>query len=187
MAYYNNEQLRKMGFKYIGKNIKISNKASIYDCEQIEIGDNSRIDDFCVISGKIKIGNNVHITPQCLVAGGVKGIVFEDYSTIAYQVQVFTQSDDYSGTTMTNSCIPPEYKNEYKKEVILRKFSIVGAGSIIMPGVTLAEGTSIGAMSLVLSNTEPWSIYVGNPARKLKDRSKELLKLEKIYLDDEKK
>ncbi|BAF72500.1 dTDP-4-amino-4,6-dideoxygalactose transaminase [Sulfurovum sp. NBC37-1] len=182
MAYYTEEQLKKLGFKYIGKNVKISDKASIYNCDQIEIGDNSRIDDFCVISGKIKIGRNVHITPQCLVAGGEKGIIFEDFTTIAYQVQVFTQSDDYSGRTMTNSTIPSKYKNEYKKEVVLRKFSIVGAGSVIMPGVILAEGTSVGAMALVLADTEPWSIYIGNPAKKLKNRKRDLVELEKEYL-----
>jgi len=91
MAYYTQEELNKLGFKYIGKNIKVSDKASIYNCDQIEIGDNSRIDDFCVISGKITIGKNVHITPTCLVAGGLEGIVFEDFTTIAYGVQVFTQ------------------------------------------------------------------------------------------------
>lgn len=185
MAYYTNEQLKKMGFKYIGNNVKISDKSSIYDCEKIEIGDNSRIDDFCVISGKIKIGRNVHITPQCLVAGGEKGIVFEDFTTIAYQVKVFTQSDDYSGGTMVNSTIPAKYKSEDKEEVILGKFSIVGAGSVIMPGVTLAEGTSVGAMSLVLKNTEPWGIYVGNPAKKLKNRKQNLLEFVKHYLKNE--
>lgn len=181
MAYYTDEQLEKLGFKFIGKNIKISDRASIYNYEEIEIDDNSRIDDFCVVSGKIKIGKNVHITPMCLVAGGEKGIVFEDFTTIAYGVQVFTQSDDYSGKTMTNSTIPKKFKNEIMKEVILKKYSIVGAGSIIMPGVILAEGTSIGAMSLVLKSTEAWSIYVGNPAKKLKDRKKDLLELEKLY------
>ena len=185
MSYYTQEQLKELGFKYIGKNVKISDKAGIYNYDQIEIGDNTRIDDFCVISGKIKIGRNVHITPMCLVAGGIKGIVFEDFTTIAYGVQVFTQSDDYSGRTMTNSTIPKEYKNEFMEEIILKKYSIVGAGSIIMPGVKLAEGTSIGAMSLVLKSTNPWGIYVGNPAKRLKDRKKNLLELEKQYLENE--
>lgn len=185
MAYFTQEQLKQLGFKRIGKNVKVSDKASIYNCDQIEIGDNSRIDDFCVISGKIKIGRNVHITPMCLVAGGEKGIMFEDFTTIAYGVQVFTQSDDYSGKTMTNSTVPKEYKNEFMKEVVLEKYSIVGAGSIIMPGVILAEGTSVGAMSLVLKSTEPWGIYVGNPAKRLKDRKKDLLELEKKYLENE--
>jgi acetyltransferase-like isoleucine patch superfamily enzyme len=185
MAYYTEKQLQQFDFKYIGKNVKISDKASIYNCKQIEIDDNSRIDDFCVISGKIRIGKNVHITPMCLVAGGEKGIVFEDFTTIAYGVQAFTQSDDYSGKTMTNSTIPKKYKNEFMQEIILKKYSIVGAGSIIMPGVILAEGTSIGAMTLVLESTKPWGIYVGNPARRLKDRKKDLLELEKEYLANE--
>lgn len=187
MAYYTNEQLKQLGFKYIGNNVKISDKASIYNHEEIEIGDNSRIDDFCVISGKIKIGRNVHITPTCLVAGGIKGIVFEDFTTLAYGVKVFTQSDDYSGETMVNSTVPKDYKNEFMKEVIIKKQSIVGASSIIMPGVILEEGTSVGAMSLVLETTIPWGIYIGIPAKRLKDRKKDLLELEKQYLQSENK
>ncbi|MCT7636398.1 acyltransferase [Aliarcobacter butzleri] len=185
MAYYTKEQLKELGFKHIGKNVKVSDKASIYNCDQIEIGDNSRIDDFCIISGKIKIGRNVHIAPFCLVAGGEKGIFFEDFSGLAYQVQVFTQSDDYSGRTLTNPTIPDEYKKEIKKEVIIGKHSIVGAGSIIMPGVVLAEGTSVGALSLVRKKTEEWSIYLGNPAKKITSRKKDLLELEKQYLENE--
>ncbi|MFT5660626.1 MAG: acetyltransferase-like isoleucine patch superfamily enzyme [Sulfurimonas sp.] len=187
MAYYTQKQLAELGFKYIGKNVKISDKASIYNHNEIEVNDNSRIDDFCVISGKIKIGRNVHITPTCLVAGGEMGIVFEDFTTVAYGVQIFTKSDDYSGATMTNSTIPKKYKNEYMKEVILKKFTIVGAGSIVMPGVILEEGTSVGSMTLVLKSTEPWGIYVGNPAKRLKDRKKDLLDLEKQYLNNEEK
>jgi acetyltransferase-like isoleucine patch superfamily enzyme len=182
MSYYTKEELKKLGFKYIGKNVKISDKASIYNFDQISIDDNSRIDDFCILSGNIKIGKNVHITPQCLVAGGEKGIIFKDFTTIAYGVMIFTQSDDYSGQTMTNSTIPKIYKNEYKKKVIINKYSIVGAGSIIMPGVTLKKGTSIGSMSLVLKDTKKWSIYVGHPAKKIKNRKKNLLKLKKQYL-----
>lgn len=182
MAYYTQEELGRMGFKYIGDNVKISDKASIYNHEKIEIGDNSRIDDFCIISGKIQLGKNVHIAPFCLVAGGEKGIIFEDFTGLAYHVQVFTQSDDYSGQTMTNPTIPEKYKNEFKKEVILKKHAIIGAGSMILPGVIIEEGTSIGAMSLVRKNTIPWSIYLGNPAKKLKSRSKNLLNLEEEYM-----
>ena len=118
MAYYSESELKQLGFKFLGKNVLISNKASIYNHEQIEIGNNSRIDDFCVISGKIKIGRNVHITPQCLVAGGEKGIIFEDFTTIAYNAKIFTQSDDYSGVSMTNSTIPSKYKIEHKSNYV---------------------------------------------------------------------
>ena len=184
MPYYTQQELENMDFKHIGKNIKISNKASIYNTDQITIEDNSRIDDFCVVSGKIQIGRNVHIAPYCLVAGGEKGIVLEDFVGLAYQVHVFTQSDDYSGKTMTNPTVPTRYKNELKKEIIIKKHSIIGAGSIILPGVVLAEGTSIGVMSIVRKSTEPWSIYLGNPALKLKNRSRSLLELEKQYFNE---
>ena len=182
MAYLSEEQLHKFGFKSFGKNVKISDKASIYEPEKIKIGDNSRIDDFCVISGKITIGQNVHIAPFCLIAGGEKGIIFGDFAGLAYSVQVFTQSDDYSGKTMTNPTIPKRYKNEIKKQVIIERHSIIGASSIIMPGVTLKEGTSVGAMSLVRKSTKSWGIYLGNPLKRIKNRKKDILELEKLYL-----
>jgi acetyltransferase-like isoleucine patch superfamily enzyme len=182
MAYFTQDQLLQLRFKLLGSNVKISDKASIYDCNQIEIGDNSRIDDFCVISGKLKIGRNVHITPFCLIAGGMPGITIEDFSTLAYGVKVFSQSDDYSGKSMVNSTIPEYFKKEIMRSVLIERQSIIGAGSIIMPGVTVAVGSSIGANSLVLKSTNPWDVCVGSPAKKIKERKKELLALEKEYL-----
>jgi acetyltransferase-like isoleucine patch superfamily enzyme len=184
MAYYSDKELKSLGFKHIGENTKISDKASIYDHEKIEIGNNSRIDDFCIVSGNIKIGRHVHITPQCLLAGGEKGIFIEDFCTLAYGVKIFTQSDDYSGEFMVNSTIPREFKKEYKAKINILRQTIIGAGSIIMPGVTLGEGTSIGAMSLILSSTDSWSIYFGVPGKMIKPRSKKLLELEKNFLRD---
>ena len=73
MAYLTEEELKAAGFKKLGRNVKISDKASIYDADKMEIGDNSRIDDFCVVSGNILIGKFVHIAPMCLVAGGELG------------------------------------------------------------------------------------------------------------------
>lgn len=183
MAYYTEDELTAMGFKSIGKEVKVSDKASIYNPEMIEIGDFSRIDDFCVVSGSVKIGRNVHITPQCLIAGGRPGVVLEDFVTLAYGCTVFSQSDDYSGATLTNSTIPKAFKNERFASVKISKHSIVGARGVIMPGVELREGTAVGANSLVLESTEAWSIYVGSPAKKIKDRNKGLLNLEQKYLE----
>ncbi len=185
MAYLNSKQIEQLDFKAVGENVLISDKASIYNSELIEIGDNSRIDDFCILSGNIQIGRNVHITPMCLIAGGSEGIIMEDFTTYAYGVKIFSQSDDYSGETMANSTVPAQYKNEFKKQVIIKKYSVIGAGSSVMPGVTISEGTSVGAMSLVLENTLPWSIYAGVPVKRLKDKSKEMLNLVNNYLNSE--
>ena len=106
MAYLSIQELKSMGFKSLGKSVKVSDKASIYNPEKIELGDFSRVDDFCIISGNVTLGKYVHITPMCLVAGGEPGIFLNDFCTLAYGVKIFAQSDDYSGMTMVNSLIP---------------------------------------------------------------------------------
>lgn len=186
MAYLTQNQLVDMNFKFLGKNVKVSDKASIYNPELIEIGDNSRIDDFCIISGVVKIGRYNHITPMCLIAGGEKGVYLGDFCTLAYGVKVFSQSDDYSGETMVNSLIPKKYKNEKIDIVKLERQVIVGANSVIMPGVIIKEGCSVGAMSLLNRNTAEWGIYMGIPAKRIKERSKKILELEKQFLTENK-
>lgn len=182
MGYLSEAAILEMGFRKVGRNVKISDKASIYDCERIEIGDHSRIDDFCVVSGTVSIGRNVHVGVFCNVSGGEPGIVMEDFSGLAYGCQVFAQSDDYTGASMTNPTVPKKYKREIKRPVHIGRHCIIGAGSMVFPGVTIAEGCSVGAMSLVIKSTEPWGIYAGQPARKLKERSRDLLALEQQYL-----
>lgn len=57
--FYNEVELKNLGLKSYGENVLISKKCSIYGAENIEIGNNVRIDDFCILSGEIKIGNCV--------------------------------------------------------------------------------------------------------------------------------
>jgi len=185
MSYYSKKQLNSLGFKSVGRNVKISDKASIYNFDQLEVGDHSRIDDFCIVSGRVKIGNNVHITPQCIIAGGQPGVTIESFCTLAYGVKIFSQSDDYSGMSMTNSTIPKYFKKEYLRKVLIERHSIIGAGSIVMPGITIAVGTAVGANSLVLKSTNPWGIYAGSPAKKIKKRNKDLLFFEKKFKNKE--
>lgn len=184
MAYLSVQELKSMGFKSVGKGVKVSDKASIYNPESIELGDFSRVDDFCIISGNVTVGKYVHITPMCLVAGGEPGIFLNDFCTLAYGVKIFAQSDDYSGMTMVNSLIPKKYKKEKHAKVVLERQVIIGANSVVLPGVTIGEGGSFGAMTLVNVSTDPWIIYVGIPARPIKERKKELLMLEKIFLEE---
>ncbi|KIC35830.1 acyltransferase [Leisingera sp. ANG-M7] len=181
MAYYPQETLAQMGFASLGTNVRISDKASLYEVHRMHIGDNSRIDDFCVISGGISLGRNVHIAPFCLLAGGTPGITMADFSGLAYRVSVFAQSDDYSGATMTNPTVPADYKSETLAPVHIGRHCIVGAGTVIAPGADLGEGCCVGAMSLVLKPADAWMVYAGVPARRIKDRSRDLLELERRY------
>jgi acetyltransferase-like isoleucine patch superfamily enzyme len=179
--YYSEEELKSAGFKRIGKNVKIHNRASIYHPENISIGDNVRIDDFTVIiaTGEVDIGNYVQIANFCFI-GAKFGFFMEDFSTLAPRVAVFTASDDYSGEYMTNPTVPNEFTGGKKGKVVIKKHAIVGTGSVLLPNITIAEGTSIGALALVRKNTQPWEIYSGVPARIILSRKKDLLKYEKL-------
>lgn len=50
MGFYTREELERIGFKSIGENVLISDKTSIYSPQNISIGNNVRIDDYCVLS-----------------------------------------------------------------------------------------------------------------------------------------
>lgn len=184
MGFYTKEQLEKIGFKSIGENVLISDKASIYSPENISIGNNVRIDDYCILSaggGYINLSNYIHIAVFTAIFGA-GGVEIEDFSGVSSRSIIYSSTDDYSGEYLTNPTIPDKYKKIIYGKVTLKRHSIIGSGTTILPNVTLEEGTSIGANSLVNKSTEPWGIYVGSPIRKLKDRKKDLLKLEKEFL-----
>lgn len=177
-SFYSKDELLSMNFKALGSNVKISKKSSIYGAAKIEIGNNVRIDDFVILSGKIKLQNYIHIAAYSALFAGDVGIVMDDYSTISSKVSVYAVSDDYSGNFMTNPTVPEIFTNVHCEEVYLGKHVIVGSGSTILPGVRVNNGVAVGSMSLVNKNLEEWKIYVGVPARLLKSRKRDLLKYE---------
>lgn len=174
-SFYTEEELKAIGFKEYGKNVLISRKASIYGPEKMQIGNNVRIDDFTVLSGKIVIGNYVHIAAQSLIFAGQAGVYFEDFSTVSSRCAIYAKTDDYSGEYMTNPTVPSGFTNVIEKKVVIGKHVVIGTGSTVLPGVNIGEGCSFGAMSLIIRNTEPWGVYVGQPCVRLKERSKKLL------------
>jgi len=188
MSFYTQNELKQLGFKYLGDNVLLSKKASIYGYDRISIGDNTRIDDFVVISagaGGIDIGQNVHVAVFSSLIGAGK-ITLSNYSNISSRVSIYSSNDDYSGGTMTNPTIPECYTNVSHSDVYIGKHVIVGCGSIILPGITLREGVAIGALSLVNRCCDAFWIYSGAPAKKIKERKRDLLKLELEYLKKEK-
>lgn len=181
-SFYSKKELEQIGFKSIGNNISISRKASIYGAENICIGSNVRIDDFCILSGNIEIMNYVHIAASVFLFGGKAGIIINDYSGISSRSAVYAESDDYTGMAMTNPTISNKYRRVFSETVIFEKHVIVGSGCTILPGVTIKEGVSVGSMSLVNKSLDAWGIYAGIPCKYIKERSKKLLLLEEQFV-----
>lgn len=173
-SFYSHEELRQIGFKNFGNNAKISKKASFYNVSNISIGNNVRIDDFCILSGTIELHSNIHISAYVALYGA-SGIILEDYSGLSSRTTIYSEVDDFSG----NYLIGPMVQNKFRKLtsgiVHIKKYSQIGANAIVFPNVVIEEGVSVGAFSLVNKSLDAWSIYVGIPAKKIKDRSKNLL------------
>jgi acetyltransferase-like isoleucine patch superfamily enzyme len=179
-GYYTEKQLKRMGFAEIGTSLLISKNCTFIKVENISIGNNVRIDGnvtFAVTNGFIKIGSYVHIGNTCHI-NGTGGVEILDYSTISQGVRIYSASDDFSGESHTNPTLPLSTRNLEIGKVLLQKYALIGSGCVIMPSVTVGEGAAVGALSLVKSDLEPWTIYGGVPAKKIKKRSKNLLKLE---------
>lgn len=176
-SYYTQDELIKIGFQNLGKRCIISRKTSIYSPKQISIGNNVRIDDFCILSGSISIGSYVHISAFSALYAKF-GIEIEDFVTISGKVLIYSQNDDYSGLFMTNPMVPQEFTNVTGGKVIFKKHSIVGAGSVVLPSVTFQEGSCAAAMSLVKTDLKAWKIYGGVPAKFIKKRKSDIIKLE---------
>jgi galactoside O-acetyltransferase len=176
-SFYTTTEISSLGLKNCGENVRISKKASIYRPECIEIGNNVRIDDFCILSGKITLGDYIHISAQTLLFGGEFGIVMEDFSGLSSRCAVYAESDDYSGDHLSNAACPIQYRAPYGGKVVMKRHVIVGSGSILLPGVTIEEGAAIGAMSLVIRDVPSWTISAGIPCRVIKARSRKALAL----------
>lgn len=178
-SFYSEEELRVLGLKKYGTNVKISRNAKFYGAQNISIGDNVRIDDFCILSGHITLGSNIHISAYVALYGA-EGIVLEDYTGISPRSTIFSAMDDFGGDYLIGPIHDENLTNVTGGAVILKRFSQIGAHCVIFPNITIGEGTVLGAMALATKDLPSWGIYVGQPCRRIGDRKKGLLAKEEL-------
>lgn len=170
---YTDSELKDAGIIF-GKNVFISNDVVFHNPKNIIIGNDVRIDAQCLliagVDKKINIGNNIHIGAGCYYYGNSGNITVEDCCTTSANVVIYTASDDYTDGYMTNPTIQNFYKKVLVGDIILRKHTIVGSKSTILPNVTLEFATSVGAHSLVKKSTNKFDIIAGVPAKFIKKR-----------------
>ncbi|WP_424493699.1 acyltransferase [Salinimicrobium sp. GXAS 041] len=171
-------------FKEIGENVEIFEPISLIDEGKISIKNNSRLSEFTLIMGGlgVYIGNYVHVANHVSIAGGGVCII-EDFVGVCAGVRIITGSDDITGKGIPSPLVSDEFRSFYRSHVVCKKHSFIGTNAVIHPGVTIGEGAVVASGSLVTKDLEPWSIYMGAPARKIRSRNSEniLSMEEKIY------
>lgn len=112
---------------------------------QISLGKSVLINTNTYIYGRggVSIGDKALISPGCSIVSG-------DHDIAAGKC------------ILENPC--------HSKEIVIERNCWIGANCVIVGGVRLAEGTVVGAGSVVTRSTEPHCVYVGSPARKIRDR-----------------
>ena len=161
--------------KHVGKNVIIGKTVRIRHPELVSIGDNCVIDDFTYISAELEMGRFCHIASNSVIlGGGGKGkCIFEDCSGVAPGARIITATDDYVGS-MAGPSVPEKYLAVNEGGLVhIKRYCVLGTNTVILPNVTIEEGVSTGAMTLVRKNLDAWTIYAGNPARKIAPRDKE--------------
>lgn len=172
------DQISQLGLASVGTGVAISDRCSIYGAGSIRIGDHVRIDDFVILTARqpVVIGSYVHISAFAFLSGQF-GIVIEDFVNVSPRATLLSGNDDFSGQWLPGSVIPEELRHAQGGCIHLGRHTMVGAHSVVLPGVRFGEGAVVGALSLVKESLAPWGIYGGVPARLIRPRHRGLEEL----------
>ena len=173
-------ELTDLGVTCTGRNIKVHESVVLIDAERLTIAEDVRIDPFCVISaaGEIRLGRHIHIGAHVSLIGG-GGILIDDFAGVSHGAKLLSTSDDLSGGALTGPTVSEELRAVDKRPIHIGRHAVIGAGSVILPGVTLGDGAVVGALSLVRDDVAPWTIWAGIPARHVGNRGRAVLELER--------
>ena len=158
-----------------GEDVFISANAEIRRPHLVRVGSHVAIDSGLYLTTSAEIGDYTHLSPYLSIIGGAQSkLIVEDFATIAAGSRLICGSDRFMGDGFTSVTVPAEFRDTIDIGTIrCGRYSGIGTNVVIMPNVTIGEGSVIGACSLVTKDTEPWTIYMGVPARPVKVRPRE--------------
>lgn len=161
-----------------GQDVVISPTAVFTRPHLCRVGDHVAIDHGFYCTTAITVGDYVHLGPYVTVIGGTHGcLMIRDFSGISTGAKIICAGERMLGGGLIGPVVPKDYKDDIAGGIILlEEFSLVGTNSVIMPGSVLAQGAVLGANSFLKGSTEPWTVYVGTPARAIKSRPSDVMK-----------
>ena len=161
--------------KSVGEDVFISAAVEIRRPHLVSVGRHVAIDTGFYCTTAMNIGDYIHIAPYITVIGGPSGLLqMGHFTTIAAGCRIVCGSDAHLGEGFVGPTIPERFRDKVTiAPVVFADFASVGTNVVVLPGVTLGEGSVVGACSLVTKGTEPWTIYAGTPAKPIKARRKD--------------
>jgi len=146
-----------------------SNIHPLADVKSNDIGEGTRIWQFCVVFAGARIGANCNICAQVLIEGDV---IVGDNVTIKSGVQLWDgvriEDNVFLGpnATFTNDLLPrSKVYPESFLQTIVKKGASIGANATILPGVTIGENAMVGAGAVVTKDVAAGTVVIGNPAK----------------------
>jgi acetyltransferase-like isoleucine patch superfamily enzyme len=183
-TYFTKKELIKIGFVKVGKNNQISKKVSFINIINGTLGDNVRIDDYCVIKGRVQIGSFIHIANFCLISGSEKNVVvFKDRVAISNNVSVLTSSDHFVkgiiniASDLPNKILKIRNLNLIMGNILLKEGCLIGAYSLILPNTVVGISTSIGAYSILFKEIDDFIYYSNRDILKVTKIKKDKIKI----------
>ena len=184
--YLSRKALERLDFASLGENVLIHPTCVLVGCERIRIGSHVRIDPYCVItmSAELVIGDRVHISAHASLLGA-GGIVIGDFACVSHGTRVLSSSGDFSGGFICVPMVPPAQRHVVTARIVVASHAVLGANSVIVPGGSLGEGATVGALSLVKTPLEPWTVNAGIPTRVIGQRDRDGVLAEERRLADD--
>ncbi len=128
------------------------------------MGNNIRIDHGVFVTASLEIWNYVHLAPYTTIIGGRQGkCIFKDFSWTSVGARLICGSD--LPGKLIGPTIPFMYRDVKFGTIEIGNFSGIYTNGIVAPNVKMAQGSILAANSFLTEDTEPWTLYAGNPAK----------------------
>ena len=177
--------------KYLGKGAIIGKTVRIRNPEKVSIGDYTIIDDFTYISCDFEIGSYCHIAPNSTISGGNGKVKIGDFVGLGAGTSIHPSSSEFLSVSLEMPSIPKEFQyGGINERIIINNYCQIGAKNTILPGVSLPEGFSSSANSVIRKKKyRKWSLYGGNELKfiykrnpgQIKEISKKIKQKSDVY------
>ncbi len=170
--FFNRADLKSCGDNVIiGKTVRIRNP------EKVSIGDNVIIDDFCYLSGEINIGDYCHIASNVTLSASSSKIDLSEFVGLSSGVRVYAASSDYFNCSLDMPTVPRQYSfGGVFSTVVIERFCLLAANSVVLPGCNIAEGVScVAGFVFRPSEFRPWRLLLENGKSVARPGKKKLL------------